>query len=337
MRCFFSGAATLATLRALTPAVLALAWGISTNARAQTPAAGSYPTKSIRMVVGFAPGGATDVISRILSPKLSNYLGQQVIIDNRPGADALLAMEIVAKAPPDGYTLLMNSSSQAINASVYKRVTFDTLKDFAPVVNVGEIPSLLAVHPSMPVKNVRELLQLARARKGELLYAASASSTYLATELFNRMAGIQMTRVAYKGAGPAMIGILSGEVQFMLTGIGPILPHVQSNKVRAIATTTMKRTAMLPHLPTVHESGVPGYESGVWYAMFAPAAVPRPIIDRINAESRRVMNEPDVKASIAGQAIDPAPGTPEELGRLVATEYHKWAKVVQEAGIKVVE
>ena len=306
-------------------------------AHAQSPAAGTYPTKSIRMVVGFAPGGATDVISRILSPKLSAYLGQQIIIDNRPGADALLAMEMVAKAPPDGYTLLMNSSSQAINASVYKRVTFDTLKDFAPVVNVGEIPSLLAVHPSLPVKNVRELLQLARARKGELLYAASASSTYLATELFNRMAGIQMTRVAYKGAGPAMIGILSGEVQFMLTGIGPIFPHVQSNKVRAIATTTMKRTGMLPQLPTVHESGVPGYESGVWYAMYAPGAVPRAIIDRVNAESRRVMNESDVKASLVAQAIDLAPGSPEDLGKMTAAEFHKWAKVVQEAGIKPVE
>ncbi len=300
-------------------------------ARAQTQA---YPTKAIRMMVGFAPGGATDVIARILSPKLGSYLGQQIIIDNRPGADALLAMEQVAKAPADGYTLLMNSSSQAINVSVYKRVTFDTLKDFAPVINVGEIPSLVVVHPALPVKGIRELLQLARVRKGELLYAASASSTWLATEMFNRMAGIQMTRVAYKGAGPAMIGLLSGEVQCMITGIGPIFPHVQSNKVRAIAVTTLKRSTMLPNLPTVHESGLPNYESGVWYAMFAPAGVPRPIIERINAETRRVMNEPDVKASIAGQGIEANPGTPEELGKYVASELQKYARVAQEAGIK---
>ncbi len=301
----------------------------ATSAQAQ-----AYPTKPVRMMVGFAPGGATDVICRILSPKLSSYLGQQIIIENRPGADALLAMELVAKAPPDGYTLLMNSSSQAINASVYKRVNFDTLKDFAPVISIGEIPSLLVVHPSLPVKSVRDVLQLAKARKGELLYAASASSTWLATEMFNRMAGIEMTRVAYKGAGPAMIGLLSGEVQFMITGIGPIFPHVQANKVRAIAATTLKRTPMLPNLPTVHETGVPGYESGVWYAMFAPAGVPKPIIDRLNAETRKAMNEPDVKANIAAQGIDPAIGTPEALGQYVANELNKYAKVAREAGIK---
>jgi len=319
--------------RICTRAALALALGTLgvAGAHAQTPV---YPSKPVRMMVGFAPGGATDVISRILSPKLSAALGQQIVIENRPGADALLAMEFVAKAPPDGYTLLMNSSSQAINVSVYKRVTFDTLKDFAPVINIGEIPSLVVVHPSLPVKNVRELLNLARARKGELLYAASASSTWLATEMFNRMAGIEMTRVAYKGAGPAMIGLLSGEVQCMITGIGPIFPHVQSNKVRAIAATTLKRTSMLPHLPTVHESGVPGYESGVWYAMFAPAGVPRAIIERLNAETRRAMNESDVKASIAGQGIEPAPGSPEDLGKYVAAELQKYAKVAKEAGIK---
>ena len=294
----------------------------------------AYPTKPIRMMIGFAPGGATDVIARILSPKMGAFLGQQIIIDNRPGADALLAMEMVVKSPPDGYTLLLNSSSQAINASVYKRVPFDTLKDFAPVIHIGEIPSLLVVHPSLPVKNTLELLQLTRARKGELLYAASASSTWLATEMFNRMAKTEMTRVAYKGAGPAMIGLLSGEVQFMITGIGPIFPHVQSNKVRAIAATTLKRTPMLPNLPTVHESGVPGYESGVWYAMFAPAGVPRAIIERLNAETRRAMNEPEVKSNIAGQGVDTQAGTPEDLGKYVAVEYQKYAKVAQEAGIK---
>jgi tripartite-type tricarboxylate transporter receptor subunit TctC len=311
-----------------------VACALGTLAVAVAQAQAPYPTKSVRMVVGFAPGGATDVIARILSPKLGASLGQQFVVDNRPGADALLAMEIVVKSPPDGYTLLMNSSSQAINASIYKSISFDTLKDFAPVVNIGEIPSLLVVHPSLPAKNVRDVLQLAKARKGELLYAASASSTYLATEMFNRMAGIQMTRVAYKGAGPAMIGLLSGEVQVMITGIGPILPHVQSNKVRAIAATTLKRTSLLPNLPTVNETGVPGYESGVWYAMFAPAGVPRAIIERVNAETRRAMNEPEVKASIAGQGIEPAPGTPEDLGKYVAGEFQKYAKVAKDAGIK---
>lgn len=303
-------------------------------AYAQTPPGASYPVKPVRLIVGFAPGGATDVISRILSPKLSAYLGQQIVIENRPGADALLAMEFVAKAPSDGYTLLMNSSSQAINVSVYRRVTFDTLKDFAPVINIGEIPSLVTVHPSLPVKSVRELLQLARTRKGELLYAASASSTWLATEMFNRMAGIEMTRVAYKGAGPAIVGLLSGEIQVMITGVGPIFPHIKSGKVRPIAATTLKRTSMLPNLPTVHESGVPNYESGVWYAMFAPAGVPRAIVDRLNAETRRAMNDADVKANIAAQGIEPAPGSPEELGKYVASELHKYARVAKEAGIK---
>lgn len=309
-------------------------WLVLAGVGAGDVKAQTYPTKPVRMMIGFAPGGATDVIARILSPKLSAFLGQQIIIENRPGADALLAMELVVKAPPDGYTVLMNSSSQAINASVYKRVPFDTLKDFAPVINIGEIPSLLVVHPSLPVKSTRDILQLARTRKGELLYAASASSTWLATEMFNRMANTQMTRVAYKGAGPAMIGLLSGEVQFMITGIGPIFPHIKANKVRPIAATTLKRTPMLPELPTVHESGVPGYESGVWYAMFAPAGVPRPIIDRLNAETRRAMNEPEVKSNIAAQGIDTMLGSPEDLGKYVAVEFHKYAKVAQEAGIK---
>lgn len=316
-------------LATLSAGLLAMAGLSAGDLKAQ-----AYPTKPVRMMIGFAPGGATDVIARIVSPKLGAFLGQQIIIENRPGADALLAMEVVVKAPADGYTVLMNSSSQAINASVYKRVPFDTLKDFAPVINIGEIPSLLVVHPSLPVKTTRDILQLARARKGEMLYAASASSTWLATEMFNRMANTQMTRVAYKGAGPAMIGLLSGEVQFMITGIGPIFPHIQANKVRAIAATTLKRTPMLPNLPTVHESGVPGYESGVWYAMFAPAGVPRPIIERLNAETRRAMNEPEVKSNIAGQGIDTMLGTPEDLGKYVAAEFQKYAKVAQEAGIK---
>jgi tripartite-type tricarboxylate transporter receptor subunit TctC len=314
-------------------AVLSCAWMLPCAAYAQTPTQ-PYPSKTVRIVVGFAPGGATDVISRILSPKLGAYMGQQFVIENRPGADALLAMELVAKAAPDGHTLLMNSSSHAINPSVYKRITFDTQKDFAAIINIGEIPSLVVVHPSLPVYNVREVLQLAKARKGELLYAASASSTYLATEMLNRMAGIQMVRVAYKGAGPAMIGLLSGEVQFMITGVGPIMPHVKSNKVRALAVTTLKRVSLLPQLPTVDESGVPGYDSGVWYALFAPAGVPRTIIDRLNADVRKAMNEPDVKAGIIAQGIEQAPSTPEDLEKYVASEIRKWAKVAQESGIK---
>ena len=310
---------------------------MSGTVQAQAPAgsAQGYPSKSIRMVVGFAPGGATDIIARIISPRLGVLLGQQIVIDNRPGADALLAMEMTAKVPADGYTLLMNSSSHAINQSIYKSATIDAQRDFTGIFMVGEVPSLVLVHPSLPVKNVRELIQLAKARKGELLYAASASSTYLATELLIRMAGVNMVKVAYKGGGPATVGLLSGEVQVMVTGLGPILPHVNAAKVRAIAATTMKRTSLLPNVPTVHESGLPGYESGVWYAMFAPAGTPRPIIDRLHAETLKTLNDPDVKAGIAGQGIDYAPSTKEELDKYVAQEIRKWSKVTQDAGIKL--
>jgi len=300
-----------------------------------TGAGQGWPVKPVRVVVGFAPGGATDIIARMLSPRLTAALGQTFVVENRAGADSLIAAELVARADPDGYTIYFISSAHTVNPSLYKNVKHDANKDFAAITMVGDVPSVIVVHPTLPAKTMREFVDLAKRRKGELHFASSASITFLGTALFNKMAGIDTVRLAYKGAGPAMIALVSGEAHFMLTGIGPIYPHIKSGKLRPLGVSVMKRSPMLPDVPTIHESAVPNYVSSVWYAALAPARVPRPIIDRLNAEMHKAMAEPDVKAGLTAQAIDLQPGTPEALQAYMRSETEKWAKVVIEAGAKI--
>ncbi len=311
--------------------LLALPWMLSA-----TPcAAQAWPSKPVRVIVGFAPGGATDIIARMISPRLTNALGQSFIVENRGGADSVIASELVARADPDGHLIYFISSAHTVNPSLYKNAKFDANKDFSAITMVGDVPSVIVVHPALPVKTMREFIDLAKRKKGDLHFASSASITFLGTALLNKMAGIDTVRLAYKGAGPAMIALVSGEAQFMLTGIGPVYPHIKSNKLRPIAVSVMKRSPMLPDVPTVHESGVPGYVSSVWYAALAPARVPRPIIDRLNTEIRKAMAEPEVKAGLVAQAIELAPSTPEELQEYMRTETEKWARVVRESGAKI--
>jgi tripartite-type tricarboxylate transporter receptor subunit TctC len=316
--------------RALTGAFIALSSWCCMLAQAQT-----WPVKPVRVVVGFAPGGATDIIARLISPRLSLAFGQQFVIENRPGADSLIASELVARADPDGYTIYFISSAHTVNPSLYASVKHDANKDFAAIAMVGDVPSVVVVHPALPVKTMREFIDLAKRRKGELHFASSASITFLGTALLNKMAGIETVRLAYKGAGPAMIALVAGEAQFMLTGIGPVYPYIKGGKVRPIGVSVMKRSPMLPDVLTIHESAVPGYVSSVWYAALAPARTPRPIIDRLNAEMRKAMAEPDVKAALLAQAIDLQPGTPDELQAFMRSETDKWAKVVKEAGARI--
>ena len=295
----------------------------------------NYPTKPVRVIVGFAPGGATDIIARMISPRLTAAFGQTFVVENRAGADSLIASELVSRADPDGHLIYFISSGHTVNPSLYKNVSYDVNKDFSSITMVGDVPNVVVVHPTLPVKNMREFIDLAKRKKGELNFASSASITFLATALLNKMSGIDTARLAYKGAGPAMLALISGEAQFMMTGIGPVYPHIKSNKLRPIAVSSMKRSSMLPAIATIHESAVPGSTSSVWYAALAPARVPRPIIDRLNAEMRKAMAEPDIKAGLVAQAIDLMPSTPEELQEYVRTETEKWAKVVKESGAKI--
>jgi len=305
--------------------------GLSSVALAQ-----AWPAKPLRVVVGFPPGGPVDLVARIVSPRLSTQLGQPVLVENRPGADANIAMEIVARAAPDGHTLLLIQPGVAINPPLYRTVPFDPLKDFAPISLIGESPNIVAVTNSLPAGNMQELVALARAKKGALFYGATSSPTHLATELLNTMAGVYTVRVPFKGAPPALTALMSGEVQIVMSSIGTLLPLARAGKVRALAVTSARRSTAAPDLPTVDESGVPGFVATTWYGLAATGGTPRPVIDRLNSELRKLLGEPEVRAQLAGQGIDePTPGTPEQLAELIRSELIKWEKVVRASGATI--
>lgn len=313
------------------PVLLAAAAG---QVQAQAPT--QWPTRPLRIVVGFTPGGPVDLVARIVAPRLATPLGQPVIVENRPGADANIAMEVVARANPDGYTLLLIQPGVAINPPLYGKVPFDPLKDFAPVGLIGESPNIVAVHNGLAANTMQELLALARAKKGGLFYGSTSSPTLLATELLNTMAGMQTVRVPFKGAPPALAALMSGEVQIVISSIGTLLPLARAGKVRALAVTSAKRSIAAPDLPTVQEAGVPGFVATTWYGLAATGGTPRAVIDRLNAELRKALADPEVRQQLAAQGIDePAPGTPEQLGALIRSELAKWEKVVRASGATV--
>lgn len=297
-------------------------------------AADAYPAKPIKLILGFAAGGPTDVIGRTVAQRLSTLLGQQVVVENRAGADSLLASQAVARAEPDGYTLYLASTAHAVNPSLFKNPQFDAVADFAAISMVGDIPNLVVINAALPPKSLAEFIAYAKARKGQLNYATTASITYLATEMLTRAAGLDIQRIAYKGAGPASVALLAGDVQLMVTGIGPMLPHVKSGKLRALAITSDKRSALTPEVPTVIEAGVPGYTSSVWYALLAPAKVPKDIIDRLSAETRKLLAEPELRAALRAQGVEAKANSPEELAAFMRAEVRKWDKVVKETGAR---
>jgi tripartite-type tricarboxylate transporter receptor subunit TctC len=297
-------------------------------------AAQTYPTKPIRMVVGFVAGGPTDALARIVAQRLSGALGNQVVVENRGGADGVIAADAVAKSPPDGYTVFFASAGHAINASLYKKVPYRTLEDFDPITRIGESPNLVAVPASLPVKDLREFLALARSKPGALNYGATSSPTYLATELLTSMAGVQIVRVPYKGAAPAMAALMAGDVQLVLSGIGTMLPPVKAGRLKALAVTSAARSPLAPEIPTVVESGL-DYVATTWYGLLAPAGTPRAVIDRLNKEARTLLDDPDMKAQLAPQGVVLTPSTPEEFGAFIRAEVAKWAKVVQDTGASV--
>jgi tripartite-type tricarboxylate transporter receptor subunit TctC len=295
----------------------------------------SYPVKPVRIVVPSSAGGGTDIIARIVAPKLTQALGQQIVIDNRPGAGTMIGGELVAKAPPDGYTVLMCVSTLATNPVIYRKVPYNAITDFAPVTLVLTASNILVVHPSLPPRTVKELIAFAKARAGQLNYGSAGLGTgpHLSMELFLSMTGLKMVHVPYKGSAPAMVDLVGGQVGVMaataLTGI----PHIRVGRLRALGVTGAKRTSAAPDVPTIAEAGVPGYEAVQWYGMVAPANTPREVITRLNREMVTILQTPDVKEKFAADGGDPAGTSPEEFGRYIKSETEKWQKVAKSAGI----
>ena len=295
-----------------------------------------YPNRPVRIVVPSSPGGGTDIITRIVAPKLTERLGQQIVVENRPGAGTMIGGEVVAKAPADGYTLLMGVSTLATNPVIYRKVPYNALTDFAPVTLVLSAPNILVVHPSLPVKTVKELIWFAQARPGELNYASAGAGTgpHLSMELFLTMAGIRMVHVPYKGSAPAMIDLLAGQVTSMAATMLTGMPHVRGGRLRALGVTGTKRNAAAPDVPTIAEAGVPGYEAVQWYGLLAPGQTPKDVVARLNREMVAILQLPDVKERFAADGGDAVPTTPDEFARYIRSETDKWARVAKAAGIK---
>jgi len=297
----------------------------------------SYPSKPIRLVLPYPPGGGTDVIARPLAQKLTEQLGQQVIVDNRGGAGGNIGMEFVAKSPADGYTLLFALTAQyAVNPSLYPKLPYDPVRDYAPISLLANAPYLLVVHPALPAKSVAELVALVKARPGQLSYSSSGngSGAHLAGEMLRSLARVEIVHVPYKGAGPAMPDLIAGQVQLSFITYTAAGPHIKTGRLRALGVTTAKRSPTLPDLPAIGET-VAGYDSAVWYGFAAPAGTPPEIVSKLNTEVLRVLAAPDFRSRITLEAVSPIGSTPEEFGSFMKSEIVRWAKVVKDSGAKV--
>ncbi len=301
-------------------------------------AAQSYPARPVRMIIGFPPGGGTDIVGRIVAQKLTEVLGQQVVADNRGGASGQIAAELTAKAPPDGYTVMMaHIAAISILPSLVPKLPYDPQKDFAPISLVAIGPNLLVVHPSVPVKTVKELVALAKARPGQLQYASPGAGTvqHLAAELFKLQAKVDMLHVPYKGSGQSIVDLIAGHVHLNFDSVPPVINHVRSGKLRALAVTSAKRFSLLPDIPTITEGGVPGFDMSTWWGLVAPAAVSKDIIVRLQSETVRLLRQPDVKERIAFAGAETVGNSPEEFAAFIRSERAKYAKIVKEANIKL--
>jgi tripartite-type tricarboxylate transporter receptor subunit TctC len=322
----------------MTSMLYRFALGILLALVAALPSAQTYPTKPIRLVVPFPPGGATDILARDVAQRLTDAWGQSVIVDNRPGAGGNIGSELVAKSPPDGYTLEMGTvGTHAINASLYAKMPYDNVKDFVPVILVAGVPNVLVVNPSVPVNSVAELIAYAKANPGKLNFASSGNGTsiHLSGELFKVMAGVQMTHVPYKGSAPALQDLLGGQVQLMFDNLPPSLPQIKAGKLRALAVTSSTRALALPDVPTLAESGLPGFEASSWFGVLAPAGTPPAIVTKLNTEIANWLSTPAAREKLTKQGANPAGGTPEDFAKHIAAETAKWAKVVKESGARI--
>jgi len=310
--------------------LVAVLWAGSAHAQ-------GYPTKPIRMVVPSVAGGILDTVARTVAGKLSERLGQQVIIDNRPGAGSTIGSDIVAKSAPDGYTIAMVATSHAINPGVYSKLPYDTLKDFAPITHGVNLTNALVVHPSLPVNNVKELIALAKSQPGKLTFgsAGNGQSNHLSGELLKIMAGIDMTHVPYKGSAPALTDVLAGNISMMFVDILSALPHVKAGKLRLLAVTGFKRSAAVPEYPTVDESGVQGFNGNSWLGLVGRAGTPKEIIAKLSAETTKILQSPEVRERFLAQGVETVGGTPEQYQAFIEAEIPRWARAAKASGAKV--
>jgi tripartite-type tricarboxylate transporter receptor subunit TctC len=296
----------------------------------------SYPVKPVRFVVGPGPSSGTDVVARSIALKLTDRLGQSVIVENRTGAGGTIAVATVAKAPPDGYTILFVSGSLVVHPAIYRKLPYDVVRDLAPIMLIGVVPQVLVVHPSLPAWTTREFIALAKSRPGEINYGSGGvgSTGHLAGELLQSSAGIRMIHVPYKGAGPAAVDVIAGQIHALFTSSVNALQHARTGRVRVLGVSTAKRVSAMPDVPTIAESGVPGYELMTWYGLLAPANTPRVAIDRLNQETAAVIKLPDVLARLQADGVEPVAGTPGQFTDLIGTELVRVAKIVKGAGIQ---
>jgi len=322
-------------MRTRVAACLGLLGLFAVAGRAAEPA---YPVKPLRFLVGASAGGGVDATARIVAPRLGAALGQQIVVDNRTGASGNIAAEILVGSPPDGYTVLFGSvGNLAVNVSLYKNLGYHPLRDFAPVTMAVSLPNALVVHPSVAATSVPELIALAKAQPGKLAFGSSGpgNGTHLAGELFKLMAKVDIVHVPYRGGAPAMIDLLAGQIQLMFASAPTAVPQIKAGKIRGLAVTTLKRSALLPELPTIAEAGLPGFEADNWYGIVVAARTPRALVQRLNAELVRILSQPDVKEALFVQGLESSPGTPQALGSYMKSEMEKWAKVIKDAGVQV--
>jgi tripartite-type tricarboxylate transporter receptor subunit TctC len=305
-------------------------WSAATAAFGQ-----AWPSKPIRMVVGFPPGGGNDIIARVVGAKMQETWGQPVVIENKPGAASIIAAEFVAKAPADGYTLLVNATGgMSINPVLYAKLPYDPLKDFDPIGMVGVFPLVLVVHPSVPARSVRELIAYARAHPGKLNYSAGSTAFQVATEMFKQMTGTDIRHIPYKGSAASINAVLAGDVQLTIVDTPPLAGHMQSDRLRPLAVTSAKRSASMPDLPTLAEAGVPGYEMSLWIGLFAPDGTPREVVAKLNAELARIVRLADVHEKLVAMGVDPLGNSPEQVAAWIRGEIARYGPVVKAGGIK---
>ena len=322
-------AATTGVIATAAMVLLAYGMGIAT--------AQNYPTKPIRLIAPFPPGGSTDLLARVMAQKLIEAWGQQVIVENRGGAGGTIGVELAARAPADGYTLVMGHiGTFGANPTLYPKLPYDPIKDFAPVTLLAMVPNAMVVHPALPVRTVKDVLAVARAKPGQMLYGSggNGSAAHLAVVYFELLAKIKLTHIPYTGTGPAIVDLIAGQTSMMITGMAALMPHIKSGKLRPLAVGTAKRLAVLPDVPTINEAGVPGYEATQWYGILAPAATPRDIVLKLNAEMVKALRQPDVRERLAADGTVPVGNTPEEFGAHIKTEIARWAPVVKASGAR---
>lgn len=323
------------TMGGVTAVLWAAAW-FGASVFHSAAAAEAYPQRPIRLIVPFPPGGAGDILGRMLSPKLGEALGQQIVVDNRGGGAQVIATQLTAKAPADGHTVLLASTTHGVNPGLQKKLPYDSLKDFTPITQIAQSPILFVAHPSLGVSNIQELVALAKSRPGSINYASPGAGTggHMAVELLKRMAGIDMIHVPYKGAGPALTDVIAGHVPVMAVSPLPVLPHVKSGRLRGLATTGRVRARVAPELPTIAESGVPGYQANLWYALLGPAGIPQPVVNRLHAETSKVLKRSDISDQLLAMGAEPVGNTPQELAKFLRGEIDRWTKLIQEANLR---